>query len=305
MEPSSAPRSFDAIGAASCASGARRRGKKHAGVSDSRTGSAAELMPPPPPQRATRGAGVADTPTTCLPRRSQQNERQHSLSKRNPAAPPTPSPNRLRNPVWRYALMSIILVGIGLAVRYLWRQLAGLVGAALILSTAGRWPGRITARRSAPSSAAAPPGPKETRKTSPSQPGEEEAAGPALRGDKDGGGRGFADAPAEMHQYWADAGPGCSFFVRGPKYVDDKKKVGHLVICGIPACRWYFHVNYVECNHGFQVLNEELSRIGGILHSRVVRLYHGLLGRTRTLHEFIAATRQCPTLFCSSHGYVC
>ena len=252
VEPSSAPRSFDAIGAASCASGARRKGKKHAGVSDSRTGSAAELMPPPPPQRATRGAGVADTPTTCLPRRSQQNERQHSLSKRNPAAPPTPSPNRLRNPVWRYALMSIILVGIGLAVRYLWRQLAGLVGAALILSTAGRWPGRITARRSAPSSAAAPPGPKETRKTSPSQPGEEEAAGPALRGDKDGGGRGFADAPAEMHQYWADAGPGCSFFVRGPKYVDDKKKVGHLVICGIPACRWYFHVNYVECNMGFR-----------------------------------------------------
>lgn len=205
-------------------------------------------MPPPPPERASTRAGTgaraAETTGGCLPRRSRQHERQPSLSKASPAGSPTP--NRLRNPLWRYALMSVVLVGIGLAVRYLWRQLAGLVGATLILSTVGRLPGRTPAKRSSTSPGAAavasaqPPAEEPRREPSSKQGGN--AAEPTPGGGGDGGGRGggagFADAPAELHQYWADGGPGCSFFVRGPKYLVDKKKVGRLS-CDEPCPRFY------------------------------------------------------------------
>lgn len=47
-----------------------------------------------------------------------------------------------RSPAARYLVLSLVLMVGGLAVRYFWRQLAGLAGALLILSAASRWTGK-------------------------------------------------------------------------------------------------------------------------------------------------------------------
>lgn len=137
-------------------------------------------------------------------------------------APPTSSSSRLRSPLARYLLLTASLIMIGLCFRYLWRQLAGLVGAALILSTARRWSGGSTTRGAVPGSG----------KGSTLSPKIISTADPALKvtGQQDGlggstQGIGFADAPAAWRQFWEDGGPGCKLLVRGPKYTQDRRKV--------------------------------------------------------------------------------
>lgn len=152
----------------------------------------------------------------------------------------------------RYVLLSGVLVASGLAVRYLWRELAGLAGAVLILSTARHWSGDDGSDEGEVSPrGAVPPGGrgkgKETRTQgrkswAPSEgreTGVDEGrssgvgVGDATAEGGDGAGRGvtgFADAPAELRRYWEDGGPGCQFLVRGPKYLSDRKKVRVLYL---------------------------------------------------------------------------
>lgn len=223
MEPSSAPRRFVASTAPSRPDvGRRRKGTSSTTGRKSRlaAGSSAE---PPPDRAKTRAVGAE--PTTPPPPRSRSRSRS------------SPSGTRVRNPLARYLLLSVILVVLGLCVRYLWRQLAGLVGAALILSTARRWSGGTTKRKRTPSSTAARSGGGKgaslsaARNTSTCQAdgsGPSAAAATGQYADGPGGSRrggGFADAPEALSRFWEDGGPECKLLVRGPKYVVDRKKV--------------------------------------------------------------------------------
>ncbi|CAM9991559.1 unnamed protein product, partial [Hapterophycus canaliculatus] len=241
VEPSSAPRSLGRAAESRSDDLRRRRGKKNcnsSGGSSSSTGSA---------------QAMGDTSTPTGRRQKQQQQRQATSAAAagtgaNPGSAPNtngrstvPGDSRLRSPLERYLLLSFVLVTAGLAVRYLWRQLAGLVGAVLILSTARRWNGESSGAGES-SHDAVPPG-RGTGKTraqgrqsslppagrdKEADEGRSSGVGEATAGDGDGTSRGvtgFADAPAELRRYWEDGGPGCGFLVRGPKYLSDRKKV--------------------------------------------------------------------------------
>lgn len=234
VEPSSAPRRFVASTAPSRSDvGRRRKGTNSSTSGGSSTGSrksrlAGSSVVEPPPEPAARAIGAAAELTSPKPRRAR----------------PSPSGSRLRNPLARYLLLSVVLVVLGLCVRYLWRQLAGLVGAALILSTARRWSGGTTTtkRRGASSSAAVTSGGGKGASSSSASrnisaaDGSDHAAAKATRdglggSTRGGGGAGaFADAPAALSRFWEDGGPGCKLLVRGPKYVVDRKKVGNKLL---------------------------------------------------------------------------
>lgn len=221
VEPSSAPRRFVSSTAPSRSDvGRKRKGTSSTTGRKSKSTSESSVEPPRAVQATTA------EPTTRRPPRARSRSSSSSSS-------------RLRSPLARYLLLSVILVVLGLCFRYLWRQLAGLVGAALILSTARRWSdGTATSARrgGSPSSAAARSGPGKdasssaARKTS---TGRADGGGdPAVAGrERDGvggsrrGGGGFADAPVALSRFWEDSGAGCELLVRGPKYVVDRKKV--------------------------------------------------------------------------------
>eukprot|EP00903_Cladosiphon_okamuranus_P008016 g7733.t1 len=202
-------------------------GPKRKGTS-SAAGRKSRLAPSnvgPPPERAATQSTGADL-TKPRPRRARSSPSDHSNS-------------RVRSPLARYLLLSGIMVVAGLCFRYLWRQLAGLVGAALILSTARRWSSGTSTRstRGVSSSAAVRSGrvkessPSAQRNTSAHSGDDGSDPAVALTGQRpvgpggsDGGG-GFTDAPAALSRFWEDGGPGCKLLVRGPKYVVDRKKI--------------------------------------------------------------------------------
>lgn len=229
VEPSSAPRPFVPGAAPSRSDGGRRRkGTSSTAGRKSRLAAESSVEPPPEPQRAAAQATGADL-TTPRPRRARSSPSNNS---------------RARSPLARYLALSVIMVAAGLCVRYLWRQLAGLVGAALILSTARRWSGGTTtsSTRGASSSAAARSGgvkdaSSSARRNTTARPGDD-GSDPAVavtgqQPDGSGGsgrGRGFADAPSTLSRFWEDGGAGCKLLVRGPNYIVDRKKVRNCCV---------------------------------------------------------------------------
>ncbi|CAM9339038.1 unnamed protein product [Ectocarpus sp. 4 AP-2014] len=257
VEPSSAPRDLDSAGAAAAASRSdltfRSRHKDN-----SNAGSVEEPSPAPRgldstgwasrPEASRRrkgkgGSSSSNTVPTQRPRTQAATDATWSS-----AAPVAANNSKLRTPLQRYLLLSVMLVAAGVGVRFLWRQLAGLVGAALILSAARRWSGAPAVRKpppDAPPSAAALGAPvsggDQTVEAAASSAADCETAGDrggaaaAAGGEEtgrregdgggDGGGTCFADAPAKLRRFWEDGGPGCQFLVRGPKYISDRKKI--------------------------------------------------------------------------------
>ncbi|CAN0268628.1 unnamed protein product [Ectocarpus sp. 12 AP-2014] len=258
VEPSSAPQDLDSAGAAAAASRSdptfRRRNKDN-----SNTGSVVEPSPAP---RGLDSTGAASRPEASRRRKDKGfSSSSNTIPTQRPrtraatdatsssAAPVAGSNNsKLRTPLKRYLLLSVMLVAAGLGVRFLWRQLAGLVGAALILSAARRWSGAPAVRKPPPDatpSAAALGAPVSGGdqtveaaasstadcETAGDRGGAAAAAGSEDTGRREGGGGGdgggtcFADAPAELRRFWEDGGPACQFLVRGPKYISDRKKI--------------------------------------------------------------------------------
>ncbi|CBJ48721.1 conserved unknown protein [Ectocarpus siliculosus] len=258
VEPSSAPRDLDSTGAAAAASRSdltlRRRNKDNS--------NAGSVVEPSPAPRGLDSTGAASRPEASGRRKdkggsssnntapTQRPRTQAATDATSSSAAPVAASNnnKLRTPLERYLLLSVMLVAAGLGVRFLWRQLAGLVGAALILSAARRWSGAPAVRKpppDAPPSAAALGAPvsggDQTVEATASSAADCETAGDrggaaaAAGGEEtgrregdvvgDGGGTCFADAPAELRRFWKDGGPGCQFLVRGPKYISDRKKI--------------------------------------------------------------------------------
>lgn len=150
-----------------------------------------------------------------------------------------------KNPMVRYVVLTVVLILMGFAVRYLWRQLAGLAGAWLILATARHWSDErqrgqqdssVAQRRSleypgekprAESGGSSKPLPTSrdqstTAATRVVEAGEDNET--REKGELEFNGA-FADASSELHRYWRDVGPDCRFVVRGVNYMSDKKKV--------------------------------------------------------------------------------
>lgn len=153
-----------------------------------------------------------------------------------------------RNPVPRYLVLSGGLVMAGFAVRYFWRQLAGLAGGLLILAAARRASiGREPPAKRRPKkdevirstendTLARVPQRDDTKVTHTAPPKEESSLGVkqadsvATPADIT---KVFTDSPSEMRRYWVDAGKECSFVVRGRTYMADKKKVRSVHPYGI------------------------------------------------------------------------
>lgn len=270
VEPSSAPRDLDSAGAAAAASRSdltfRRRNKDNS--------NAGSVVEPSPAPRGLDSTGAASRPEASRRRKdkggsSSSNTVPTQRSRTQAATDPTSSSaapvaainnnnSKLRTPLERYLLLSVMLVAAGLGIRFLWRQLAGLVGAALILSAARRWSGAPAVRKpppDAPPSAAALGTPisggDQTVEAAASSAGDRGGAAAAAAGREetgrrkgdgggDVGGTCFADAPAELRRFWEDGGPGCQFLVRGPKYISDRKKVRVICTCGgVSICQVY------------------------------------------------------------------
>lgn len=148
----------------------------------------------------------------------------------------------------RYLLLSVVLIALGLILRYFWRHLAGLAGAMFILAAARRWTG---VAGNAGRAAFAPPlqdsaivsgkkvtGPRDSSgggsttgselpvSVTPVGAGAAEAA-EAVAGEG-GGVEAFGGCSSGLPRYWEDGGPECRFNVRGPNYMSDKKKVGFI-----------------------------------------------------------------------------
>ena len=222
--------------------------------------------------RSNGGSTVRNTQS----RRQQQRQQQQTtpVDSANSNAPPT---NKLssRSPVVRYLILSLVLIALGLAVRYLWRQLAGLAGAWLILSVARRWTsehqegepdatllisgdtrekvceeiGKYESSSAAvgeQSTLAAVLGAVEETGVSAQEALEvyvDDAVNRAkMELEWDGA---FADAPTELRRYWEDAGPNCRFVVRGANYMSDKKKVCYVLDC------FYWAVCTVNGKHDY------------------------------------------------------
>lgn len=159
-----------------------------------------------------------------------------------------------KNPLARYLILSGALIVSGLAVRYLWRQLAGLAGGLLILAAHRRAGTDKDDNRPVGDSISMPRRSHERRKSdeiegeqvSPSLAG---VSSPSVRvmetktkpadddlrrvGIEEGNGLAayggaFADSLPELRQHWHDSGPECNFNVRGPNYMTDRKKVRHV-----------------------------------------------------------------------------
>lgn len=175
----------------------------------------------------------------------RQHQRQERLSSSTQSIAAHKKRLTSRNPLERYLILSAAVVLAGLTARYLWRQLAGLAGALLILASARRLRGKDRG-------ASATLG-RTRRKT-------EESAPPAVDGEARRGARvdtpvaggvgvgewggAFAGAPARLRRYWEDAGSECQFSVRGSNYMSDRKKVRHSMdrfLCwrmGLPSEAW-------------------------------------------------------------------
>lgn len=280
VQPSPPPRG---LGTASSRSHTRRRGRATATATP-------ELSHMAAPSRSLAGSGGNITTSSSINNSNsikrdliERRRRQHEHHRHVQDASSTASETKRRrlskrNPVTRYLVLSVVLVTVGLAVRYLWRQLAGLAGALLILTAARRWTGNKGAGTTALSKAttsSARRKPRQVRGTSgsdrPCSPANgaggtdavadstfgtdpescEEvtvleaamtaatatanaaaaaaaAVAAAVVGDTpqtpewDGA---FAGSPPELRKYWEDGGPECNFYVRGPNYMSDKRKV--------------------------------------------------------------------------------
>lgn len=130
----------------------------------------------------------------------------------------------------------------GLAVRYLWRQLAGLAGGLLILAAArstssGKETSFKQPRRDRNVTQLIPEDDGTSRVSPEDGTDTNIAATPEISEiparvdmaeDKQTSTdyrQAFADSPPEMRCYWVDSGPECEFLVRGLNYISDKKKV--------------------------------------------------------------------------------
>ncbi|CAN0343527.1 unnamed protein product [Ascophyllum nodosum] len=222
--------------------------------------------------RSNGGSTVRNTQS----RRQQQRQQQQTtpVDSANSNAPPTKKLSS-RSPVVRYLILSLVLIALGLAVRYLWRQLAGLAGAWLILSVARRWTsehqegepdatllisgdtrekvceeiGKYESSSAAvgeQSTLAAVLGAVEETGVSAQEALEvyvDDAVNRAkMELEWDGA---FADAPTELRRYWEDAGPNCRFVVRGANYMSDKKKIP-----AGPAVMRLVHVDFFAVESG-------------------------------------------------------
>lgn len=151
----------------------------------------------------------------------------------------------------RYLLLSVVLVALGLIVRFFWRHLAGLAGAMFILAAARRWTdvagraGRAFLAPPLPNSgsvAGKRKGPRDstgagsgTGRDSSSELTASVTADPAGTASAEavagegGGVEAFGGRSPGLPRYWEDGGPECCFNVRGPNYMSDKKKVSIAV----------------------------------------------------------------------------
>ncbi|CAM9296407.1 unnamed protein product, partial [Scytosiphon promiscuus] len=244
VEPSSAPRSLGPTAASRPDDFRRRREPKNCnssgGTGLAMMGDTSTQTRRGHRQEQRRPATSATAPAPAPSSAGAQNSGPDSRTSRKATASVD---SRSRNPLSRYLLLSGVLVAAGLVVRYLWRQLAGLVGAVLILSTARHWSGDSPSAGDAPHDDEPPRrGTGRTRKQSrePSAPaaggdtgaseGRSSGVGAATGGGGAGdvvgrGVTGFAVAPAELRRYWEDGGPECQFLVRGPTYLSDRKKI--------------------------------------------------------------------------------
>lgn len=204
--------------------------------------------------RSTRGG--PKTSQDGNGRRGMRNAQPGSVSRPSSAASTTSAGRK--NPLQRYLVLSGALVVSGLAIRYLWRQLAGLAGGLLILAAARRCTaGKAdadedsfsTARRQKRRKSGQEPGPSSfvanasssttELVTNISLEGQAEALGVPRTAGVGAGlgaedrerrqhldfGGAFADSSEELRQYWLDGGPQCPFSVRGANYMADKRKV--------------------------------------------------------------------------------
>ena len=153
---------------------------------------------------------------------------------------------RTRSPAARYLLLSVVLIAIGLILRYFWRHLAGLAGAMLILAAARRWTGSTGSSAAAARAALLATSRQDSKKVSGKRTGGPRedsdiggvssellasAKGGAVVGvgveavDGEGEEEAFFGPITVPPQYWKDGGPDCRFNVRGQNYMSDKKKV--------------------------------------------------------------------------------
>ena len=147
----------------------------------------------------------------------------------------------------RYLLLSVVLVVVGLFLRYFWRHLAGLAGAMFILAAARRWTG-VAGR--AGRVYLTPPLQKIGRVAG-KRKGQRDATGAGSSTGRDSSGdltasvtadpagtasaeavagegwraEAFGGRPPGLPRYWEDGGPECRFNVRGPNYMSDRNKV--------------------------------------------------------------------------------
>lgn len=162
-----------------------------------------------------------------------------------------------KNPMVRYVMLTTVLIFMGFAVRYLWRQLAGLAGAWLILAAARHWSGErqrdqqdsSVAHHCSPEYPRAKQRDESGSNSKPLVASRDQSITAATRvveagedhetrekGELEWNGA-FADASSDLQRYWRDVGPDCRFVVRGMNYMSDKKKVSNsttvVIVSGI------------------------------------------------------------------------
>lgn len=181
----------------------------------------------------SREAGRSSRGSSNNPNRDRtggDNRRRHQRQPSSTTQSTTATNSRVssRSPLERYMLLSAAVVLAGLVARYLWRQLAGLAGALLILASARRWTGKggvspaRRGKRRKIEQQLTPPTDGDGGEVRRDAQVDAPVAGGVGVGEWD---RAFAGAPAQMRRYWEDGGAECQFFVRGSNYMSDRKKV--------------------------------------------------------------------------------
>lgn len=201
------------------------------------------------------GIGAGNTAISTARDSQPRPRQQQHIPSGDSASANTPGARKLssKNPMVRYVVLTAVLIVMGFAVRYLWRQLAGLAGAWLILAAARHWSGEhqrgqqdaSVARRRSPEDpkrmqngsskpSTASRDQSTTTATMSSAVGREARDRRVIEADEDNAMQekgelewngAFADAPSGLRQYWKDVGADCCFVVRGVNYMSDKKKV--------------------------------------------------------------------------------
>ncbi|CAM9698799.1 unnamed protein product, partial [Choristocarpus tenellus] len=181
--------------------------------------------------------------------RDQTNPDESGSQRSSAASTPTlPLEGSLR----QYYLCASALALVGLLIRWLWRQLAGLGGAYLILVAC-----RHAIEKARERQGRTDGGMKESTAVGVEEKSQDghttkqsvTTKQTKLEGDKDyntdrsSPEEEFADPPSELRRYWIDSGPECTFKVRGLKYMENRIKVP-----AGPAMLRLVHVDLFRCD---------------------------------------------------------